>query len=187
MTQAAQNEKILVYYQQQPGPLGSSRYRVSGGVLEPSPTRLTGDVTIEVAEDEWERSNYRQESKSVWMNKIKHKCTFGGSRPSSIIRVSPFFICEFSSVSSYELEKKETDDLSFDFAFAWLYDWFKRWALRLIWILCTSIKRKLSLHNTKYCLVSPHYPKSQQVLRSSWFSSSATSFLKVKKIWIRPL
>ena len=42
-------------------------------------------------------------------------------------------------------------------------------------------KRKLSLHNTKYCLVSPHCPKSQQVLRSSWFSSSATSFLKVKK------
>ena len=41
------------------------------------------------------------------MTKIKHKFTFGGSLPSSIIRVSPFFTFAFSSVSSYELEKKE--------------------------------------------------------------------------------
>ena len=60
------------------------------------------------------------------MTKIKHKFTFGGSLPSSIIRVSPFFIFAFSSVSSYELGKKGTDDLSLDFEFAWLYDWFKR-------------------------------------------------------------
>ena len=41
------------------------------------------------------------------MTKIKHKFTFGGSLPSSIIRVSPFFTFAFSSVSSYELEKKK--------------------------------------------------------------------------------
>ena len=53
--------------------------------------------------------------------------------------------------------------------------------LDLDFMYVDQTKRKLSLHNTKYCLVSPHCPKSQQVLRSSWFSSSATSFLKIKK------
>ena len=81
--------------------------QVNGGVLEPSLTRLTGDVTFETAKDERERGKYQQESKSVWMTKIKHKFTFGGSLPSSIIRVSPFFTFAFSSVSSYELEKKK--------------------------------------------------------------------------------
>ena len=39
--------------------------RVSGRVLEPSLTRLTGDVTFEIAKDERERDKYQQESKSV--------------------------------------------------------------------------------------------------------------------------
>ena len=132
VTRAAQKKKSVYTTHSSLVPRPVRAIRVSGRVLEPSLTRLTGDVTFETAKDERERGKYQQESKSVWMTKIKHKFTFGGSLPSSIMRVSPLFTCEFSSVSSYELEKKGTDNLSFDFEFAWSYDWFKRWALGLV-------------------------------------------------------
>ena len=106
LTYAAQKKKSVYTTNSTLVPRPGRAIRVSGRVLEPSLTRLTGDVTFETAKDERERGKYQPESKSVWMTKIKHKFTFGGSLPSSIMRVSPLFTCEFPSVSSYELKKK---------------------------------------------------------------------------------
>lgn len=40
VTQAAQNEKIRVYYEQQPGPLGSSRYPSKRRSLGTEPNKI---------------------------------------------------------------------------------------------------------------------------------------------------